>query len=144
MFTCTTEKIVVSSARYVKQEMKGESSYKSPVSFYTQYPTGAVSYSTQDLGNSVPNISPISPASLFIRKNRMRLIFSMKCPSKWTHQGGNTSFVIHSFALHLIPQSEIYWMIQAQRSIHFSRIIFSFYLFLISAFFEMSIPIIRL
>lgn len=63
VFTCTTEKIVVSSARYVKQEMKGESSYKSPVSFYTQYPTGAVSYSTQDLGNSVPNISPIKDTS---------------------------------------------------------------------------------
>ena len=38
---------------------------------------------------------------MMIRKNRMIFVFCMKRPSKGTHQGGNTGFVIHSVDLHI-------------------------------------------
>lgn len=49
-YTCGTENIIISEAKYVKQEMTSSGSYRTPTQFYTIYPTGSIVVS--EAGNS--------------------------------------------------------------------------------------------
>ena len=49
-YTCGPEDIIISKAKYVKQEMTSSGSYRTPTQFYTIYPTGSIVIS--EAGNS--------------------------------------------------------------------------------------------
>ena len=90
IYTCGTESIVVSNAKYVKQEMESSGKYTTPTQFYTIYPTGAIVVAEEGKSEEIENskeLTNLLPVGLGTTQGVYNYILKVKDLGEFYNKG---------------------------------------------------------